>query len=383
MTQTRYYQGCGTQTYSGNSLPKVNPQALRTPEDYRAGSELAAAVDTALTLGMPLLLTGEPGSGKSGLAYSLAWELGLDDMLHFPVKSDTESRDLFYRFDTVGRFHAAQSRNSDADEVDPAQFLRFEALGQAILLAKEADALKSLGLPARVFARPGGPRRSVVLIDEIDKAPRDVPNDILVEIEMMQFDIPELSAGDRELVRVGLQGGDNHYRPIVVFTSNSEKALPDPFLRRCVFHHLGFPKFRDELSEQGRDPYDGVTVETIVIARLAKRYNPDARGDDPVLAQVETAISLFRYLRLPEAGLDRRPALAELLDWLNCLMPPAVERSEWHTLAAITRADGASQADLERTVANLLLKNPPDQRRVADLMSAWRQWRERRSEGGR
>jgi len=375
MTQTRYYHGRGAQSHSASSLPMVDTKAMRSAEDYRAGSALAAAVDTALTLGMPLLLTGEPGSGKSGLAYSLAWELGIEDMLHFPVKSDTESRDLFYRFDTVGRFHAAQSNKSDTDDVDPANFLRFAALGRAILLAKGSDALKSLRLPAQVFQRSGGPRRSVVLIDEIDKAPRDVPNDILVEIEMMQFDIPELSAGDRELVRIGLDGADHRHRPIVVFTSNSEKALPDPFLRRCVFHHLDFPPFKDELEKSRGSRGDEISVETIVSTRLGKRYNPDGQGDDPILGQVEMAISLFRYLRLPEAGLERRPSLAELLDWLNRLMPMAVARAQWHTLVTIAEADDARESALARTVADLLLKTPADQQRVAELLSAWRQWR--------
>jgi MoxR-like ATPase len=103
------YRGDGRQRpEAARALPDVDPEALRNPEHYLAGPDLRAAVTTALTLWMPLLLTGEPGSGKSRLAHSLAWELDLP-LFEFVVKSDTQARDLFYRFDTVGRFHASQS----------------------------------------------------------------------------------------------------------------------------------------------------------------------------------------------------------------------------------------------------------------------------------
>ncbi len=192
--------------------------------------ELAAAVDVALTLGMPLLLTGEPGSGKSGLADSLAWELGLGEPLRFPVQSDTESRDLFYRFDTVGRFHAAQTRApAESPAADAGRFISFEALGRAILLAKPVAIEAALGLPPGSLGHPGAPCRSVVLIDEIDKAPRDVPNDILVEIERMEFGVPELRVGDGQPVRVALGADENRYRPIVK-AGPPPVAGPDPGL---------------------------------------------------------------------------------------------------------------------------------------------------------
>ncbi|MCP4409970.1 MAG: AAA domain-containing protein, partial [Gammaproteobacteria bacterium] len=191
-----HYKGRGArQPDAVDRLPVVDPMALRSPQDYRASPDLAAAVNVALTLGMPLLLTGEPGSGKSGLADSLAWELATHDEqdpkpLRFVVKSDTQARDLFYRFDTVGRFHASQTPEANTD---PRQFINFEALGKAILHAKSPHyAHKTLGLPVNAVDHPGKPKRSVVLIDEIDKAPRDVPNDILVELEMLEFEIPEL-----------------------------------------------------------------------------------------------------------------------------------------------------------------------------------------------
>ena len=165
------------------------------------------------------------------------------------------------------------------------------------------------------------PKRSVVLIDEIDKAPLDVPNDILVELERLEFEIPELRtvrkpAADNSRQQtdniIGLDPHENRYRPIVIITSNSEKALPDPFLRRCVYHHLEFPPFRLTEGEQSEEI---VTVEDIVASRLGSRY---ADGGQHLVAQ---GISLFRHLREESGRLQRRPTLAELLDWLNYLLP--------------------------------------------------------------
>lgn len=193
MNVQRLYTGRGGRAPARvKDLPPVNPEALRAPENYLAPPDLAAAVDVALTLGMPLLLTGEPGSGKSALADSVAHELGLGRALRFVVKSDTEARDLFYHFDTVGRFHASQTREADAN---PCHYISFAALGKAILHAKPPSyASQILGVRAHAG---------------IDKAPRDVPNDILVEIENMQFDIPELSGGDGRQVRVSLNDAKN------------------------------------------------------------------------------------------------------------------------------------------------------------------------------
>lgn len=371
-----FYTGRGGQDTSiRDRLPTVNPEALRDPKHYRASPELATAVDVALTLGMPLLLTGEPGSGKSGLADSLAWEIGLGKVLKFPVKSDTESRDLFYRFDTVGRFHAAQTKPGDDTALDPKKFITFAALGKAILLAKDRAKLIALGLQDHVAADAQGQCRSVVLIDEIDKAPRDVPNDMLVEIEHMQFNIPELADDSRSMVQVNLIGDENRYRPIVIFTSNSEKALPDPFLRRCVYHHLGFPPFKADAQNE-----NVVTVESIVQARLGDRYSPDGR----IASHVASALRFVRYLREERHRLERLPTLAEILDWLNYLMPQRTQTSEWTILAALDAGatDSASQKKLADSIKHLLLKTAPDQIKAGDLLKQWREQPRAESKAG-
>jgi MoxR-like ATPase len=370
VTDARFYTGRGARDPNvADRLPTVDPSALRRPNDYLATPELAAAVDVALTLGMPLLLTGEPGSGKSGLADSVAWEFGFGKALSFVVKSDTEARDLFYRFDTVGRFHASQTKDADAD---PRNFIRFEALGKAILHAKPESysySQNELGLPRHAVDHPGKQRRSVVLIDEIDKAPRDVPNDILVEIDNMQFDIPEISSVGLASVRVTLdeEEQENRYRPIVIFTSNREKALPDPFLRRCVYYHLEFPPFETDLPAARR--VGRVTVDSIVSKRLGGRYP----GDTPTAALVEKAIGFFRHLRSAAPGLGRIPTLAELLNWLDYLMPERQSPAEWSTLAAIEKDDESDGAErLRAGVATLLLKKSEDQERARELLADWR-----------
>src|SRR5262249_52414736 len=157
------------------------------PEGYLADAGLVDAVNVALLLGQPLLLTGEPGTGKTQLAYSLAWELGLDEPLKFETKSTSTASDLFYTYNALGHFHAAQCGEASRRALD---YLTYNALGIAILRANDESSVRAY-LPDDF--RHGGRRRSVVLIDEIDKAPRDFPNDLLNEVEAMYFRIPELS----------------------------------------------------------------------------------------------------------------------------------------------------------------------------------------------
>lgn len=290
----------------------VNLEAMNRAEDYvMEDQELRAAANAARVLGKPLLLTGEAGIGKSQFARWLALQLGLGEPLKFVVKSTTEARDLFYQYDSLARFHEAQvtqflqpvvisienssgGRTLSYDGVDPLRYLTYNALGMAILYSLGETAARGQGLLPKEMGGllanlPAQPRRSVVLIDEIDKAPRDVPNDMLDEIDHCAFSIREL--GNRPVA------APMDCRPVVVMTSNSERDLPKPFLRRCVYYHMRFPTAE--------------VLDQIVRRRVGRRFEgaTDALGE---------AITLFAYIR-DKVAPHQQPGLAELLDFLSAL----------------------------------------------------------------
>jgi MoxR-like ATPase len=262
-------------------LPK--PLKLDDPKDYQCSPELEAAVEVALIMRQPLIVTGEPGSGKTQLAYKVAHQLGLDvkkDVLKFETKSTSVAQDLFYTFNTLRRFHAVKT---DA-HVDDKDFITFRALGEAIICANPREKYEKFFPKGFKY---DGPKRKVVLIDEIDKAPLDFPNDILNEIERMYFKIPQLDTNDEFRAETN--------RPIVIMTSNSDKQLPDAFLRRCVFHHIEFPE-----PEQ---------MKEIVTRRLQciGTFSNDFIAD---------AIKLFYHLRDIS---EKKPSTGELLVWINAM----------------------------------------------------------------
>jgi len=308
------------------AIETAAPLRLRSPltqrhmavGNYVLADGLVEAIDVAMMLGTPLLLTGEPGTGKTQAAIWLAETLGVGPALRYDVKSMSTGSELLYSFDEVARF-----RDSSRSEVKPlVEYLRLNALGEAIVRAAGGDALLcdrfgnpltggALEINAHVMERAFGPgvkkdasvslllpddksfaraapEHRVVLIDELDKAPRDTPNDLLFEVERMAFAIPELGV----MVRA-----DSGLRPVVVLTSNSEKELPGPFLRRCVFFDIPSPS-----------PETLQKIATTAILEL--------QGGGALL---DTALQLFVAIQ-KERDLSKKPATAEFLAWLDILI---------------------------------------------------------------
>lgn len=292
--KTRIFRGDGKPAADPVKLPRPGRLGLLGESRYMPDEGLVDAVNVALVLGQPLLLTGEPGTGKTQLAHYLAWELGLGKVLEFETKSTSTATSLFYTYDSLRRFQDAQARV----QIDSAlPYITYNALGRAILMTQPRDDV-ARWLPG-TFVHDG-PVRSVVLIDEVDKAPRDFPNDILNELDRLFFRVPEI---DNEPIRA-----DVDHRPIVIITSNSEKDLPDAFLRRCIFYNIPFPA-RERMTE-------------IIASRL---HGNAAAGSDDAL--ITLALELFYKLREPGAGLVKKPATAELLDWLITLRHDAANTS--------------------------------------------------------
>lgn len=240
---------------------------ISSSDRYIVADDLAKAVDVSIAIGRPLLLKGEPGTGKTLLAVDLAKQLGAP-LIRWQVKSTTKAVEGLYHYDTVKRLH--DSRFGGADVSDIARYIELGPLGRAF----EAE------------------QRTVVLIDEIDKADLEFPNDLLHEIDAMSFTIPETGR-----VVTARQ------RPIVVITSNNEKELPDAFLRRCVFHWIAFP-------------------ERELMARIVGVHHGDI--EDQLLAG---ALEAFYRLRRVE-GLRKPPSTSELIDWIAALRHAGIDAAK-------------------------------------------------------
>jgi MoxR-like ATPase len=240
--------------------------AWRGTAEYIASEDLARIVNVAVTLGRPLLIKGEPGTGKTLLARAVAEGLGLP-LLTWHIKSTTKAKDGLYVYDTVQRLY--DSRFQDKNVSDIKQYIHLGPLGRAFT----------------------SETRSVLLIDEVDKADVEFPNDLLHELDAMSFDIPETSE------RITAK-----QRPIVVITSNNEKELPDAFLRRAVFHFIEFP-------------------DRALMTDIVKVHFPDLGQE-----LLQKALDSFFRLRQVE-GLRKRPSTSELIDWITALLASGVEPS--------------------------------------------------------
>lgn len=263
--------------FFGNPDKRPKDAHEKSPEErepYIASDELKQAVNLAIYLRRPLLLEGEPGCGKTRLARAVAYELGLP-FYPWYVRSTTKATEGFYNYDALARLHDVQisQRGLDTkrDPSDATLYRKFGALGKAFQMQE---------------------RPAVVLIDEIDKADMDFPNDLLAALDEWRFDIPE--TGETIELR------DDALKPIVIITSNKETGdLPAPFLRRCLYHYVTFPD-------------EGKLREIVAAhANIKGKTPPDG-------SLLNAALSRFRHLR-EENRLHKNPGTSELLDWLNAL----------------------------------------------------------------
>ena len=231
---------------------------FRGSKNYVASEELLRAANIAMVLQKPLLIKGEPGTGKTMLAEAIAQALG-KKLIIWNIKSTTKAQDGLYVYDVVQRLYDSQFGGQGVDDIE--KYVKLGKLGEAFTDEEQV----------------------ILLIDEIDKADLEFPNDLLWELDRMEFHIPETGRTVRA----------NH-RPVVIITSNAEKELPDAFLRRCVFHYIEFP-------------------DKELMADIVRVHYPDI--DDRLLDQVLEAF--YKIRNLPQ--IKKKPSTSEIIDWIQAL----------------------------------------------------------------
>ena len=227
-------------------------------KDYVASEELMAAVDIAIALEKPLLIKGEPGTGKTMLAEAISQSMG-KDLYIWNIKSTTKAQDGLYVYDTIQRLNDSQFGEEGVDDI--AHYIKLGKLGEAFKADKQV----------------------ILLIDEIDKADLEFPNDLLWELDKMEFYIHET----RETIKA-------KERPIVIITSNAEKELPDAFLRRCIFHYITFPD-RDQMTEIVHAHFENLEENVL-----------------------KNALDTFYWIRSIK-DVRKKPSTSELIDWIRAL----------------------------------------------------------------
>lgn len=268
-------------------------QTFNSTSDYVASQELMASVNVAIALQKPLLIKGEPGTGKTMLAQAVARSLG-KRLLIWNIKSTTKAQEGLYTYDTIQRLYDGQFGEEGVDDI--AHYIKLGKLGEAF----EAD------------------EQVILLIDEIDKADLEFPNDLLWELDQMEFYIHET----KRTVKA-------KQRPIVIITSNAEKELPDAFLRRCIFHYIDFPD--QELMEE-----------------IIKVHFPEVEEN-----LMKNAMEIFYWIR-DIRDMRKKPSTSELIDWINALqiggIPALRLQNELPFLGVIVKKDEDLETVRQRKV---------------------------------
>ncbi|MCQ8880003.1 MoxR family ATPase [Pseudoalteromonas shioyasakiensis] len=246
---------------------------FNSTDNYIASNSLKQAVNAAILLEKPLLIKGEPGTGKTMLAEELAKSLDTT-LIQWHIKSTTKAQQGLYEYDAVSRLRDSQLGDERVHDIG--NYIVKGKLWQAFTYGEDNN------------------KRPVLLIDEIDKADIEFPNDLLLELDKMEFHVYE--TGERVIAK---------QRPIVIITSNNEKELPDAFLRRCFFHYIDFPS-SDEMQQ------------------IVDVHHPDVKQD-----LVRQALEVFFGLREVN-GIKKKPSTSELLDWLKLLMAEDIDAKTLH-----------------------------------------------------
>jgi MoxR-like ATPase len=258
----------------------IPPMHFTGTASYIATDDLAIAVNASVTLQRPLLVKGEPGTGKTELARQVALSLGLP-IIEWHVKSTTKAQQGLYEYDAVNRLRDSQL--GDARVNDVRNYIKAGKLWQAFT----------------------APSRVVLLIDEVDKADIEFPNDLLQELDRMEFHVYETGETIRAI-----------HRPVVIITSNNEKELPDAFLRRCFFHYIRFPD-----------------IDTL--RQIVEVHHPGIKE-----ALLTTALTQFYTLR-DTPGLKKKPSTSEVLDWLKLLLAEDLSPEDLRGPTSLPRLHGA------------------------------------------